>query len=84
MRDTKEEFRKKQIEIILSKTESERAMMGVDMIDAVYCIVKNSILEKQPNLNDREVIAAIFKRYYSNDFAAEELELISRRIEREV
>lgn len=80
MLDTTEIFRKKQIEIILSKTQSERAMMGVDMIDSVYEIVKNSIIEKNPELNNKEIICQIFQRYYANDFSQERVLDITEKI----
>jgi len=80
MFDTNKKFQKKQIEIILSKKPSERAMMGVDMIDSVFQIVKNSIIGKHPNYNGREIVAEIFKRYYKNDFPKDKMEEIMNRI----
>jgi hypothetical protein len=80
MFDTNKKFQKKQIEIILSKKPSERAMMGVDMIDSVLQIVKNSIIGKHPNYNEREIVAEIFKRYYKNDFPKDKIEEIMNRI----
>lgn len=80
MLDTNKEYQKKQIEIILSKKPSERAIMGVDMIDSVYQIVKNSILRKHPNYSKREIIAEVFKRYYMNDFSKDKIEEIMNKI----
>jgi hypothetical protein len=80
MLDTNKEFQKKQIEIIHSKNPSERAMMGIDMIDSVYQIVKNSILEKHPNYSEKAIIAEVFKRYYINDFSKDKIEEIMDKI----
>jgi hypothetical protein len=50
--------------------------MGFEMIDSVYAIVKNAILEKHPELSEREAIVEIFKRYYANEFSEHEIEQI--------
>lgn len=80
MRDTTAEMEKLQAEIILSKSESERNEMGFEMIDAVYAIVKNAILEENPALSERELTAEIFKRYYAHEFSEGEIELIVQGI----
>ena len=80
MNDTTPEFQNKQMEIIFSKTPEQRMKMGFDMIDSVYKLVRNSIKTENPALNEREVVAEIFKRYYRNDFSPEELGLIADRI----
>lgn len=76
MKDTTQEAHKKQLEIILSKTAHERAMMGVDMMESTYKIVKQSIKNDNPQFNEREVIAELFSRYYKNDFSDNELRRI--------
>ena len=80
MQDTTEEMRKKQIEIIMSKTDAERTKMGADMIDIVYEIVKKSILKENPYLNQRELMAELFERYYSVDFSTEKIQIIKEKI----
>lgn len=80
MLDTTEEFRKKQIEIILSKTPTERARMGMEMIDAVYYTVKNSIKAMYPHYTEKEVIAELFRRYYKDDFSPEKVTEIMEMI----
>jgi hydroxymethylpyrimidine/phosphomethylpyrimidine kinase len=80
MLDTTEEFRKKQIEIILSKTPAERAKMGMEMIDTVYYTVKNSIKTMYPHYTEKEVIAELFRRYYKDDFPTEKVMEIMERI----
>lgn len=77
MRDTTPDARKIQAEIILAKTESERNEMGLHMIDDVYHIVKNSILEKNPTLSAADLTVEIFKRYYMHEFSEAEVERIT-------
>ena len=76
MLDTTEEFRKKQIEIIMAKTPQERGQMAIEMIESVRSLVKNSIIARYPHYTEREVTAELFKRYYKNDFPPEKVEEI--------
>ncbi|MBK8503611.1 MAG: hypothetical protein IPL46_16220 [Saprospiraceae bacterium] len=80
MNDTTAQARKKQLEIILSKTPEERFLLGCDMIDSTYFIVKNSIIQENPHYSEREIVAAIFERYYRNDFSREKLHEIMQAI----
>ncbi|MBK7873306.1 MAG: hypothetical protein IPJ74_22865 [Saprospiraceae bacterium] len=73
MLDTTLDAQQKQLDIILAKTEAERAMMGVDMIDTVYQAVKQSIQNQHPEYSERALIAALFVRYYKNEFAEADL-----------
>ena len=80
MNDTTPEARKKQLDIILSKTPEERFLLGCDMIDSSYFIVRNSIIQENPNYSEREIVAAIFERYYRNDFSKKKLYEIMQAI----
>lgn len=80
MNDTTKEMHDKQMEIILSKTPEERFKIGIEMSEAVYRVVKNSIKKENPNLSEREVVAELFKRYYGNEFSKEELHKIVESI----
>jgi hypothetical protein len=73
MNDTTEEARKKQLEIIFSKTPEERFMMGIEMIDYVRMVVENSIRAENPNISPIELKIAVFKRYYAHEFSQEEI-----------
>ena len=77
MQDTTPEMYQKQLAIIFSKSERERAAMGIDMIDFAYNTVKNSILSEMPDLSDRALTVEIFKRFYQNDFSPAQLEEIA-------
>ncbi|MDZ4844618.1 MAG: hypothetical protein SH857_03610 [Chitinophagales bacterium] len=78
MKDTTEEAEKMQLEIILSKTNEERFLMGIEMIDSVRLIVANSIREKHPGISETELKVEMFKRYYENDFSPKQLADIIR------
>ncbi len=78
MLDTTEEFRRKQIEIILAKTPRERGQMAMDMIESMRSLVKNSIMVQYPHYTEKEVIAELFRRYYKNDFSPEKIEEITK------
>jgi hypothetical protein len=78
--DTPDELIRLQRNIILSKLPQERAAMGIDMINTVYMVVKNSILKTHPNASKGELIAKIFERYYKNDFSPNKIAEISQAI----
>lgn len=80
IRDTTEEFRKKQIEIILSKTPEQRGQMAIEMIESMHTLVKNTIKAQYPHYTEKEVIAELFKRYYKNDFPPEKVTEIMEQI----
>ena len=76
MNDTTIEMRKKQLEIIFSKTTKERFMLGVEIIDYVRTIVENSIKIENPGISEIDLKIAVFKRSYSKDFSENELNKI--------
>jgi len=73
MNDTPEHVRKIQYDIIMSKTPEERFMMGIGMMDDVRRMVEGSIREQNPGISEIDLKVAVFKRYYSKDFSAGEL-----------
>lgn len=80
MKDTTREAQQLQRNIIHSKTDHERAMMGIDMIESTRKIVINSIKNEKPHLSEREVIAELFERYYGQEFSREEKQVIKKGI----
>ena len=60
MNDTSPAAHKKQLEIIMSKTPQERFMMGIEMMDSVYAIVKKSILQQNPDISSDELQVILF------------------------
>jgi len=80
MKDTTPEAQQIQRDIMHSKTDHERAMMGIDMIENTRKIVMNSIKRENPDLTEREVIPELFERYYGQEFSEEEVQIIKKGI----
>lgn len=80
MKDTTPEAQQLQRDIIHAKTDGERAMMGIDMIESTRKIVMNSIKIEKPHLNEREVVAELFERYYGQEFSQKEIQVIKKGI----
>lgn len=78
--DTKEDARRIQAEIIRAKTPQERALMGVDMIDTTYEMIKRSFSIDNPGINEAELTALVFQRYYKRDFSPAVLQEIMKKI----
>ena len=73
MSDTTDQIRKKQQEIIFSKSPSERFLIGADLIDFGYRMVENSIKQASPDISESELREEVFKRCYSRFFDEEEI-----------
>ena len=80
MTDTTATAHAQQLAIIYAKTAHERAMMGIEMINTVRQVVENSIRAKEPNISQKELLIAVIKRYYSNEFTEDELSKIIESI----
>lgn len=80
MTDTPDFIRKKQIEIFLSKSESDRWLLGLGMIDEVWHSVKNRILMENPSFTQAEIMVELFKQYYKKDFSVNQLNQITQKL----
>ena len=80
MTDTPDFIRKKQIEIFLAKSDTDKWRLGLGMIDEVWHSVKKSIHIEKPHLSEAELMVELFKRYYKNDFSTAELTIISQKL----
>jgi RecA/RadA recombinase len=76
MKDTSKQILEMQRKLIHSKTEEERSIMGAEMIDSVYEMVKNQIIKQEPGLSKQEINAKLFLRLYQNDFTEQQKEKI--------
>jgi predicted helicase len=76
MKDTSRQITDMQRKLIHSKTEEERSLMGAEMIDSVYEMVKKQIMKEEPRLSKQEVQAKLFLRFYKNDFSEQQKEKI--------
>jgi hypothetical protein len=73
MGDTTPETRQKQREIIFSKTEEQRLMMGLEMMEDVRKIVLRSIKLENPAFSETECKIEFVRRYYKDDFSPAQL-----------
>ncbi len=76
MNDTSSKINNKVHALLKNKTAEERLIMGCSMFDASKEIVKDSILEKNPQLGKKELKQEIFKRFYRHDFEKETFDKI--------
>ncbi len=80
MNDTPEHIHKKQVEIMLAKSQAERFLMGLQMMEDVREIVINSIKNERPGISEKELKIEFIKRYYKNDLSEEYLNDVIRWI----
>lgn len=80
MNDTPEHIHKKQVEIMLAKSQTERFLMGLQMMEDVREIVINSIKNERPGISEKELKVEFIKRYYKNDLSEEYLNDVIRWI----
>jgi hypothetical protein len=73
MSDTTEQIKKKQQEIIFSKTPSERFAIGSALIDFGFHMVENSIKQASPDISESKLREEVFKRCYSRFYNKEEI-----------
>ncbi len=72
MKDTPQHILNIHRDIIHSKTDHERFMMGAEMLDSIYNMIKSRIQVEEPNLGPKEVTAKIFLRFYGHEFSEKE------------
>ncbi|MCH2449335.1 MAG: hypothetical protein MK198_04245 [Gracilimonas sp.] len=77
MKDTPQDILDIQREIIHSKTDEERSLMGAEMVDSVYEMIRSRIKEEGPELSEKEVTAKVFLRYYQKEFSNKQKEQIA-------
>jgi len=76
MLDTTDEIIQKQREILLSKTLKERFLIGAETITFGRVLVESSIKQKNPNISELDLKVEVFKRYYSDIFSDDEIQVI--------
>jgi len=76
MNDTSLEIDKKVHALAMSRTAEERLIMGCSMFDVSKQIVRDSIIEKNPQISKKELKQEIFKRFYGCDFEEQTLKKI--------
>jgi hypothetical protein len=69
MNDTSDEARKKQLEIIFSKSREERLLMGLQMMEDARQMVMNGIRKQNPGISEADLKITFINRYYKNDLS---------------
>jgi hypothetical protein len=77
MQDTTPEMRQKQLDIIFSKTEGQRLLMGLEMMEDVRKIVMRSIKLGNPGFSEADCKIEFVRRYYKADFRTAQLDEIA-------
>lgn len=77
MIDTHSDIYIKQLEIFLSKSDSERFQVCEDLIVFGRKILESAIIQENKSLSDVDLQVEVFKRCYANQFNPEELNRIA-------
>jgi hypothetical protein len=76
MKDTLPYIKKLQLEIMLSKSISERFRIGDELNTFGRKVLENSILLEHPEISDVELKIKVFRRCYSTFYSPDELDKI--------
>jgi len=76
MSDTTQDISRKQIEILLAKSEEERFKIGDELASFGRKVLEGSIRNEIPGISDIDLKIEVFKRCYSMTYSPEELNLI--------
>ena len=82
MRDTPPEIEQRIIEMMKSKTPTERAAMVSDMFHAGKILVIAGIRAQRKDIEDNALKVELFRRMYGADFSEDEIERICRYLNR--
>jgi len=80
MDDTPENIKQLYMQMLMSKSPSERFMMAVRMFDTAKKLVVAGILRGNPDINEPQLRAEIFLKMYGNEFSHQERERIMRKL----
>jgi hypothetical protein len=67
MNDTTPEMHKFQYDLIMSKTPSERFLMGLEMVESGRELMIAGIKAQKPDIIESEIILELLKRQFIND-----------------
>jgi hypothetical protein len=76
MTDTNPEIARKQLEIILSKSESERFRIGDELNTFGRKVLESSIRTDYPGISEIDLKIEVFKRCYAPFYSPDELDRI--------
>ena len=72
MKDTSPHMEQKFREMLMTRSNEERFMMGISMFDTARHIVISSIKHENPDISEEELRVQIFLRFYGSDFSTVE------------
>ena len=76
MKDSTPDIIRKQLEIILSKSESDRFRLGDDLNAFGRKVLEGSIRQEFPLISEIDLKTEVFKRAYASFFSPDELNRI--------
>jgi hypothetical protein len=80
MNDTSESIFQKQLEILESKSMHERWVMAFDLTELSRYLISRAIKRENPGISEVDAKVELFRRFYSDDFHEEELNVISKQM----
>jgi hypothetical protein len=76
MKDSTPDIVRKQLDIILSKSESDRFRLGDELNDFGRKVLEGSIRQEHPLISEIDLKTEVFKRCYASFFSPDELDRI--------
>lgn len=77
MEDKTDKMRDMQNEIFFRKSQTERFLIGADLIDFGYRLLLDGIRKKHPELSENEIKILMIRQCYKDQFSEIELEKIA-------
>ena len=80
MSDTPRDIEELQIRLIAERSPFERLQMASSMFDVAKMLVVAGLLNENPSLNEAQLRARTFMRFYGDTFTRDEIKLIVQHI----
>ena len=80
MNDTTPDIQKRLAAMIAELSPTERLRMVSSMFDTGRTLVRSGLLKQNESLNEGQIRAQVFLRFYAEDFTVAEIKEISSRI----
>lgn len=80
MRDSSEEMKQMQRQIMLKMSAQQRFQQGIDMIKSARKIAENSVKAAHPDATEAEIQVLLFQRYYGHELPAEDVQYCSEQL----
>lgn len=75
--DTSLDMQRIHYQILMAKSPTERLMMACEQSDSIKQLIEEVIQQQHPEYTVGELKAAVFSRYYQQDFPPQALETIT-------